>query len=238
MYKENTRRTSCISVGSVGRALMAAALIVGWVGPFSLAGAASYGKSTEAASQGAPASEVGAPNGPAENQPPSNAEITKPSGSTEALMDAYNRRLQSVMDQADPFTYVTPEEAFSASRALKNNSEYRKALELYLQLVGEGEKPAGGTPDAGDPGLTGQDDETPKGALETYDALYDALLEQAKAHENLGQVPDVRELIEEAMASMAEDGTGVDAAATELYKEIMEKVAGQAGTQPPETDAP
>jgi len=251
MNRENTDRAPCmggiqrfriagcgVSVGGLGRLLISAALIVCLIAPPSLAGAASYGEPTAVAPQGASVPDVRAPNGGTESSSPSNAEITKPRGSTDALMDAYNRRIQGVMDQAVPLMYVTPEEAFSASNALKNNPEYRKALELYMQLAGEGEAPSGAAVPAGEPDPDGQGDGQPKDALETYEALYEALLARAKAHEDMGSLPNAQDLIEQAMASMAEDGTGVDAAVTELYREIMEKVSGQADSLPSEESAP
>jgi len=224
-----------VTVGGFGRALIAAVLILFFVGQPSLAGAASYGEPKAVFVTAAPVSGTQDPEGVKENQPLSNADITKPSGSTDALMDAYNRRIQSVMEQVDPFSTLSPEEALSPSETLMNNTEYKKALELYLQLVGETD---GAEASPGAAGPAGQGVEQANEAVETYEALYSELLARAKAHENMGQLPDVREMIEQAMASMAEDGTGVDAAVTNLYREIMERVSGQAEVSTSKEEAP
>ncbi|VFQ46042.1 hypothetical protein [Desulfoluna butyratoxydans] len=229
MNKENTgmtsRTRSCIA--GAGRVL-AVAMVLAWLAaPPSLVGAASYGDTA-----GDAPSEARVPEGEKENLPPSDVEITKPSSSTDALMDAYNRRIQGVMEQADPFASVAPEDAFSASSALQNNPEYKKALELYMQLVNEGgaegvdSEPQGLSPDL-------END-----SAQSYEDFYEALLARAKARETMGQIPDVRELIQEAMASMSEDGTGVDAAVTELYKEMMEQVSGRTGSATPGEETP
>lgn len=229
MNKENTGRlprTGSCAAG-LGRVLAVAVVLAWLVVPPSFAGAASYGESA-----GDAPSETSVPEGAKENLPPSNVDITKPSSSTDVLMDAYNRRIQGVMEQADPFAYVAPEEAFSASSALKNNPEYKKALELYMQLVDDG------AAEGGDPGSQGLSSDLENDPAQSYEDFYEALLARAKARETMGQVPDVRELIEEAMASISEDGTGVDAAVTELYKEMMEQVSGQSGSASPEEETP
>ncbi|WP_300671233.1 hypothetical protein [Desulfoluna sp.] len=184
-----------------------------------------------------------AANGPGnqKEEPPSNAEITQPSGSTDALMDAYNERIQRVMDQADPFSSITPEDAFSVTEALKNNQEYKKALELYLKLDEETSEPEAfsGAAEASEAiGLDERVGVLAGEAQDMYEKQYEAFLMKAKAHENMGELPEARLLIERAMMSMAEDGTGVDAAVLDLYKEIMEKVSGRSESEPSEEDIP
>lgn len=167
---------------------------------------------------------------------PSNAEITRPSGSTDALMDAYNKKIQAVMDQADPFSAQDPAEAFSAAEALKNNQEYGKALELYLKLAEETSDPAafsGAAESAQGAGLNEKAIELANEALARHQEQYEAMLVKAKAYKNLDQIPEARIMIEHAMETMAEDGTGVDAAVMDLYKEIMQKTSGN-----PEVETP
>jgi|GEM_PF-5701978 len=169
-------------------------------------------------------------------QIPSNAEITRPSGSTDALMDAYNKKIQAVMDQADPFSSQDPAEAFSAAEALKDNQEYSKALELYLKLAEETSDPAafsGAAESAEGAGLNEQAIELANEALARHQEQYEALLVKAKAYKNLDQIPEARIMIEKAMETMAEDGSGVDAAVMDLYREIMQKTSGN-----PEVETP
>lgn len=167
---------------------------------------------------------------------PSDAEITSPRASTEALMDAYNKKIQRVMDQADPFSSKEPEVAYSAAEALKSNKEYTKALELYLKLAGQTSDPdafSGAAEAAQGAGLNEKAIELADEALARYEKQYEAMLTKAKAYKNLDQIPEARIMIEKAMETMGEDGSGIDAAVMDLYKEIMLKTSGNPDVETP-----
>lgn len=132
-----------------------------------------------------------------------NADVVGPIDSTEALMDAYNKKIQSVMDQADPFYAKNLAEVYSAAESLKNSKEYTKALELADE------------------------------ALARYKKQYEAMLIKAKAYKTLDQILEVRIMIEQALETLGEGGTNIDSAVMALYKEIMQKTSGNPDVEMP-----